>query len=176
MPTIWLEDSLYKQVSNMNCWPCAKCYIHNTYCFIFTIALGSLYLSSVTNEGTEVPTGKVTYLKLHNTKIKAWSWIQVGFHTRLTFFFFLSVTHMASLRFQDRPPNKGTLTIGLRKMWLGLKAWIQTSFAKKWSLADPDFPLFLLWCSESQLYISNKKIYASQTANVSKRIKQRRKY
>lgn len=71
MPTIWLEASLYKQVSNMNCWPCAKCYIHNTYCFIFIIALGSLHLSSVTKEGTKVSTGKVTYLKLHNTKTKA---------------------------------------------------------------------------------------------------------
>lgn len=105
-------------------------------------------------KGTEVPTDKVTYLKLHNTKTKAWTWIHVAFYTRLTFF---PPKKVASLSFQENP-NKGTSTKGQRKMRLDLKH-LNANFICQ-GMVSGRFrfsPFFLLWCSESQLYISNKK-------------------
>lgn len=134
MPTIWLEDSLYKQVSDINCWFCAKCYIYIVS--FFTIALGSLELSPVTRNW-----GPNRQSNLSKTAqfIRKPELNPSSFQCKPYFFFFSYHTY-GSLELPRQAPNKGTFTIRLRKICLG-RPWTQTSFTKKWSLVDPDFPL-----------------------------------
>ena len=84
---------------------------------------------------------------------------------------FFSLKKVASLSFQENP-NKGTSTKGQRKMWLDLKHLNANFICQEMVSGRFRFsPFFPLWCSESQLYISKEKIHASQTVNLSKRIK-----